>query len=117
MSREEINLNIAITFRHTHSSEALKTHANEKLSNVLKKYFIGTTDASVVLSVEKRDHVAEIHVHSKGTHITAKESTSDLYSSIDKAVGVIETQARKIKDKHSNHKGAQDVLSIDEIAS
>lgn len=64
------------------------------------------TDAQIVLLVEKRDHVAEVIVHSKGHDVTAKATTGDLYSAIDKVVDTIDGQLRKQKERQIDSKHA-----------
>ncbi len=57
-------------------------------------------DAQVILDVEKYRHIAEVVLHCSN-HITidASSETSDLYASIDEAVGKIAQQMRKHKTK------------------
>lgn len=97
-------VNISVTFRHTESTEALKTYAEEKLLHAMQKYIHHYTDAHIILSVEKRDHMAEVIVNSKNHDIRAKASTADLYSAIDKLVDNVSTQLRKQKEKITDHK-------------
>lgn len=99
MSRPDAPINIAVTFRHTESTEALKQHAHEKISACLKKYVGHPADVQVVLLVEKRDHIAEVTVHSKGHDAHAKAVTVDLYSAIDKVSDMIDSQLRKQKER------------------
>ncbi|MBP9837870.1 MAG: ribosome-associated translation inhibitor RaiA [Proteobacteria bacterium] len=103
MSNQD-NLNISVTFRHTESTPALKSHAVEKVGHCVGKYISNSADIHVILSVEKRDHVAEVKVKSKEYDVTAKAVTEDLYSSVDKVIDNIEAQIRKQKDKIKSHK-------------
>jgi putative sigma-54 modulation protein len=85
------------------------SYATEKITHCLEKYISREASAHVVLSVEKRDHIAEVQVHSKGHDVAGKAVTGDLYSAIDKLVETIEAQLRKQKDKqlsHQKHPGA-----------
>ena len=93
------NVNIAVTFRHTESTPALKSYAIEKLQSRLQKYIHSPGDVHVVLAVEKLDHIAEVQVHAKGYEASARAVTQDLYSAIDKVVDTIESQLRKKKDR------------------
>ena len=97
-------INVSVTFRHTDSSEALKRYAVEKISHCIGKYVSHPTDAHVILTVEKRDHIAEANIHSKGYDVSGKSVTQDLYSSIDKVVDNVDAQLRKRKEKLSDHK-------------
>lgn len=101
---EDKSINVSVTFRHTDSSPALRDYAEEKIVNCLQKYISREADVHVVLSVEKRDHKAEVNITSKGFDLMASGVTEDLYSAIDKMVDVLDTQARKRKEKVTDHK-------------
>ena len=77
-----------------------KVHAYaEKKVMKLARYFEEDAEALVVFSVEKNRNKAEITVHGAGTWFRASESTSDMFASIDSAVGTIEGQIRKNKTR------------------
>ena len=99
MSKPDSPINISVTFRHTDSTDALKTYAEEKLGTCVQKYLNHTAEVHVVLMVEKRDHIAEVQVHSKGHEANAKAVTVDLYAAIDKVTDAIDAQLRKQKDR------------------
>ena len=105
MAKREVEINVSVTFRHTESTPALKTYAIEKLTNTIQKYVHADTEVHVILSVEKRDHLAEANIRSKGHDLTAKATTEDLYSAIDKMSDNVCTQLRKQKEKMTDHKG------------
>ena len=98
------NLNISVTFRHTDPTDALKSYAEEKIKSRLQKYVNGAADVHVILTVEKRDHQAEVNVLSKAFDVSSKATTDDLYSAIDKVVDTLSTQIKKQKDKLTDHK-------------
>ena len=81
-----------------------KVHAYaEKKVMKLARYFEEDAEALVVFSLEKKNinqenHV-ELTVHGAGTWFRASESTSDMFASIDAAVGTIEGQIRKNKTR------------------
>ena len=106
MSVDPSEINVSVTFRHTESTEALKSYATEKVLNCLQKYVSSPTEAHVVLSVQKRDHLAELRVTSKRFDLTASGSTGDLYSAIDKMVDAMTGQLRKQKERLVSHKQA-----------
>jgi putative sigma-54 modulation protein len=102
MSKNSPNVNVSITFRHTDSTEALKAYAAEKIEQCVKKYVNYDAEAKVVLSIEKRDQIAEVNVHSKGFDATARAVTVDLYAAIDKVVDSLHAQLRKQKERLVN---------------
>ena len=71
----------------------------EKKVMTLARYFEADAAALVVFSVEKNRNKAEITVQGAGTWFRASESTSDMFASIDAAVGTIEGQIRKNKTR------------------
>lgn len=112
MSQKDVNINISVTFRHTDPTKALKDHATEKLTHCLQKYVSADADAHVILNIEKRDHIAEINVHSGQYDLAAKAVTDDLYSAIDKAVHNVNTQLRKQKEQLTSHKHTPPISEI-----
>ena len=81
------------------STDALKKYVTEKMTQCVRKYASYDADVHAVLSVEKRDHIAEVNVRSKGLTASAKAVTVDLYSAIDKVVDTIHAQLRKKKER------------------
>ena len=71
----------------------------EKKVMKLARYFEEDAEALVTFSVEKNRNKVELTVHGAGTWFRASESTSDMFASIDAAVGTIEGQIRKNKTR------------------
>ena len=71
----------------------------EKKVMKLARFFEEDAEALIVFSVEKGQNKAELTVHGAVTWFRAKESTSDMFASIDAAVGTIEGQIRKNKTR------------------
>jgi len=71
----------------------------EKKVMKLARYFEENAEALVVFSVEKNRNNVELTVRGAGTWFRAHESTSDMFASIDAAVGTIEGQIRKNKTR------------------
>ncbi len=71
----------------------------EKKVMKLARFFEEDAEALVVFSVEKNRNKVELTVHGAGTWFRASESTSDMFASIDVAVGTIEGQIRKNKTR------------------
>lgn len=90
-------MQITVTFRHMDSSPALRDHAIEKIQH-LELYFDQVQDVNVVMSTEKRNHIAEVTVHSPGDVFTAQSSTDDMYSTLDSVVDKLERHLIKRKE-------------------
>jgi putative sigma-54 modulation protein len=98
-------MQINVTFRHVDPTPALRTHAEDKLERMVKKYLHRPVDAHVILSVAKERHAAEITLQADHVTMFAKEETTDLYAAIDLAVAKLEHQAQKLRAKRKEHKG------------
>ena len=71
----------------------------EKKVMKLARFFDEEAEALVVFSVEKNRNNVELTVHGADHWFRASESTSDMFASIDAAVGTIERQIRKNKTR------------------
>jgi putative sigma-54 modulation protein len=98
-------MQIAVTFRHMESSDAVRNYVEEKLARV-KKYIEDPIDAQVVLSVQKINHRAEVTMVAKGLTMKSAEETSDMYAAVDLMVDKIERQLKRYKEKLKRHKGS-----------
>jgi putative sigma-54 modulation protein len=98
----------SVTFKNLDSSDALKSYVRKKLDR-FDKLLDGATEANVVLSVEKIRHIAEIKMVCDRLNIQARESTDNMYTSIDRLMDKIKMQINKSKDKIRNQtSGARD---------
>lgn len=89
-------MRIAYTFRNVESSEGLKNYAGEKIAKV-QKYLRSPLDAEVVFSTERHTHQVDISVNADGHRYSSRESTEDMYASIDLAIDKIDRQVRDAK--------------------
>jgi len=92
-------MKIKIAERHTDASESLRAYVVEK-TNGLERFFDRIISVDVVLHVEKERQIADFHAHltNKKT-ITAREESTDMYASVDKAVDRLRRQLVKFKDQ------------------
>lgn len=89
-------MNISITFRQMDASDAIKSYAADKIGK-LQKFLRQPMTAKVTLSVDRLKHVAETRISSGGSHLEAKESSADMYASIDRVIDKLERQIRGAK--------------------
>ena len=100
-------MNINITFRHMVGTDAVKSYAHEKTAK-LQKFLRQPMNASVTLSVEGLDHVAEVGISSGSAHFHATERSADMYASIDMVHDKVEAQIRAAKGANiSKKRGAK----------
>jgi len=91
----------SVTFKNIDSSENLRSYVSDKLDR-FDKYLYNPAEASVVLSVEKFRHIAEININGDRLNIIGKEETEDMYSAIDMVLDKLEKQIKKNKEKLSD---------------
>jgi len=99
-------MQLSTTFRHMDASQAVREYAAEKLEKIRKYFNKDPISAHAVFSVERGfHHVADLNITlPSGIVINAKETTEDMYSSIDLAAARIERQVRRWKDRIRDHK-------------
>ena len=104
-------MNVSITFRHMDPSEAIKRHVRDKLAK-LQKFLRQPMTAKVTLSIDRLKHIAETRISSGGAHLEAKESSEDMYASIDKVMAKLERQIRGTKGAaQAKRRGGESVRS------
>ena len=99
-------MQLSTTFRHMEASQAVREYAEDRLDKLRKYFSRQPLAAHAVFSVERNhNHTAEFSLTlPSGLGVQARETTEDMYSSIDLAVARIERQVRKWKDKIRDHK-------------
>jgi putative sigma-54 modulation protein len=92
-------MKIKIAERHTDSSEPLRSYVVDK-TEALERFFDRIISVDVVLSVEKERQIADFHAHLTNKKlISAREESTDMYASIDRAVDRLKRQLLKFKDQ------------------
>ncbi len=89
-------MRISITFRQLAATLAIKDYAREKVSR-LQRYLRKPGDAQVVLSLERYLQAADVTVKSGGEVYKARDTSEDMYASLDKVYDKLERQIRKAK--------------------
>jgi len=96
-------MRIAFTFRHLESSDSIKGYATDKLSK-LQRYLHAPLDIEVTFSVERREHTVDVHLNSGSEHFRGRESSEDMYASIDMVVDKIRAQLNSAKGGHQSQR-------------
>ena len=78
-------MEINVRGKNIEATGALVDYAQKKVSK-LTKYLDRATEAQVVLSVIREEHIVEVTVILNGLIIRGEESTGDMYASIDMVV-------------------------------
>lgn len=84
--------------------EALQTHVESELSEMLGKYAGRPTDATVVFSKHAHEYVCEATVHlSTGLTAQAKAHETEIYASFDGCSEKMDKQLRRYKRRLKDH--------------
>jgi putative sigma-54 modulation protein len=96
-------MKVKIVERHMAPSAALRDYVVER-ANGLERYFDRIVSIDGTLSVEKERQIADFHAHLTNRKvIAAREESSDMYASIDKAIDRLKRQIVKYKDHLNDH--------------
>ncbi len=84
--------------------EALQTHVQSELADMLGKYAGRPTDATVVFSRDAHEYVCEATVHlSTGLTAQAKAHETEIYASFDSCLEKMDKQLRRYKRRLKDH--------------
>jgi len=84
--------------------EALRTHVESQLKDIVGKYFSDGLDAHVTISREAHLYRADIAVHAaRGILLQSNASASEPYPAFDMAAGRIANRLRRYKNKIRAH--------------
>ncbi|GAA6191334.1 ribosome-associated translation inhibitor RaiA [Phaeobacter sp. NW0010-22] len=84
--------------------EALQTHVQTELGEVVKKYAERPTDASIVFSRSAHEYVCETTVHlSTGLTAQAKAHATEIYAAFQGCSDKMEKQLRRYKRRLKDH--------------
>jgi putative sigma-54 modulation protein len=95
-------MNVHITGRHMEVTDGLRGHIENGVSK-LASHFDRVIDVNVVLDVEKHRHIAEVSLLANGLRIHSKESSLDMYASVDAVLHKLERQCLKYKNRINRH--------------
>lgn len=91
-------MEISITGRNFELNPDLKRYVTRKLGKI-ERFYSRIDKCDVVLEAAKERRIAEVVVFLKRTRLVSKESSTDVYASIDNATEVITKQLRRLRGK------------------
>lgn len=95
-------MNLTITGHHLDVTPALRGYVEEKLKRITR-HFDHVIDVTVILSVEKLKHKAEVNVHVAGKDIFVEAIEDDMYAAVDALADKLDRQVVKHKEKTGGH--------------
>ncbi|QLG87038.1 ribosome-associated translation inhibitor RaiA [Chitinibacter bivalviorum] len=97
-------MNLNISGHHLEVTPAIREYVTSKIERVVR-HFDNVIDATVILSVDKLQHKAEVTVHVSGKDIHVEAIEEDLYAAIDVLMDKLDRQVVKHKEKQTAHRG------------
>jgi putative sigma-54 modulation protein len=95
-------MKIIVSGKNLEVTDSLREKVIKKVGK-MEKFFNPGTEAQVTMSVEKSRHIIEVTIPFNGILIRAEVANEDMYTSIDKAVDILERQIRKYKSRLRKH--------------
>lgn len=108
-------MRITFNFKNFDPSDHLRKYARDRFGK-LAKFMPGAenTELQVNLEVEKFRHIADIVLTGKNLHISAREDSEDMYSTVDMVWDKLEAQMRKLRDKDkTKRRGMGETVRMD----
>ena len=96
-------MKIQFTCRQTSLTAELRSFAEDRLRR-LERYLDDDTEVSVVLSVEKHRHEAEMNLVSARQQFTGAAITTDLFTSLSLVLDKIKKQLRRDKRRRTDRR-------------
>lgn len=91
-------MDIRITGRNLELNSDVKKYIEKKLGK-MDRFYDRVDRCDVILEQEKIRQIAEIIVYLRRTNLVARESSTDIYASIDMAAEVIKKRLRRLRGK------------------
>ncbi|NQT32868.1 MAG: ribosome-associated translation inhibitor RaiA [Candidatus Omnitrophica bacterium] len=102
-------MNVTITGRNFDLDEPIKDYLNKKLERI-ERLYRRIYKCEVILTEEKQRQNAEVILYLKRNRVVGKESSPDMYASIDLAAEKVQKQLRKLHGRLSS-KRRREVIS------
>lgn len=99
------------TGRHLELTPAMRSHVENHFAR-LEHLFNGSSQAHVIIEVERGKHHAEIVVNWHDHTLTAKSALPDMYVALSKTIDKIERQALKLKNKIIDRKHTAEKTAV-----
>lgn len=92
------------TGRHIEVTSALRQHVTDQFKKLDHIFNGSPVRAHVIMAIEKNRHIGEIVVNWREHAFTVKHADKDMYQALTKAVGKLEKQTLKLKQKKLSQK-------------
>jgi ribosomal subunit interface protein len=97
-------MRIQVSGKHIDVGDALRTHVEGRIDEIVGKYADRAVEAVVVFSRDRHEFVADSSVHlSTGLTAQAKARADEIYASFEAAIDRLEKQLRRYKRRLKDH--------------
>lgn len=97
-------MRIQVSGKQIDTGEALRSHVEERIADVVDKYAGRPIEAVVTFSRDRHDFVADASVHlSTGMTVQAKGRAGEIYAAFESAAERMEKQLRRYKRRLKDH--------------
>lgn len=96
-------MQITVKGKHIDIGTALQTHVNDHLNQIVHKYFERAQEATVTVTRETYQFVADISIHVPGLVLAAHGAAEDAYAAFDQAASRLASRLRRHKSRIKNH--------------
>jgi putative sigma-54 modulation protein len=96
-------MRISYTFRNMESSDAIKSHASDKVGKI-QKYMRAPLHAEFTFSTERHLHRVDLNLTGDGHQYAGHGQSEDMYTTIDQVVDKIDRQVRDMKATETNRR-------------
>ncbi len=94
-------MNLNIRFKGFESSDSLKNYVEDKVEK-LRKYIPPTVTITTTLTDQDQRKAAEFSFHHQGINFVAKQTSENMFQSIDESIDKLVRQLGKSKGKKIN---------------
>jgi len=93
-------MNISMSFRNFEASSHLKRYAEGRFAKLFR-YLPGNDglDLTASFEVEKFRHKADVVLSGEGVHLSAREESEDMYSTVDLVQDKLLAQVRRVRER------------------
>jgi ribosomal subunit interface protein len=97
-------MRIQVSGKHIDVGDALRTHVEGRITDVVGKYSERAVEAVVIFSRDRYEFIADSSVHlSTGLTVQAKSRADEIYASFEGAMDRMEKQVRRYKRRLKDH--------------
>jgi ribosomal subunit interface protein len=97
-------MRIQVTGKHMDVGDALRSHVEARIEEIVDKYSARPIDAVVIFSRDRHEYAADASLHlTTGLTVQSKAKANEIYASFEGAVERMDKQLRRYKRRLKDH--------------